>query len=189
MKYNIIILLSFFILSGCSSLEIFKKKENLIFEKNKNSIFYEKYSAKGVVKFEVKDKKIASRFIFYNNANSKELNFLNMFNSKIISLEINNNEINVINVKKDKNAKALEKIMNRDTFKKIILNLSGILTGDIGNIVHSERYKSGLYKILRNPDFEVFYKKYDNNLMPTNMIIDLFNISFEIKIAEWKLIK
>jgi hypothetical protein len=112
-----------------------------------------------------------------------------MFNSKIISLEINNNEINVINVKKDKNAKALEKIMNRDTFKKIILNLSGILTGDIGNIVHSERYKSGLYKILRNPDFEVFYKKYDNNLMPTNMIIDLFNISFEIKIAEWKLIE
>ena len=47
--------------------------------------------------------------------------------------------------------------------------------------VHVQRFSIGM-----GP---VFYKKYDNNLMPTNMIIDLFNISFEIKIAEWKLIK
>ena len=58
------------ITSGCTTLNIFTDNDSINsnnLNKNVSKINYENFSAKGVVKFEVKNQKISSRFNFIKN--------------------------------------------------------------------------------------------------------------------------
>ena len=79
--------------------------------------------------------------------------------------------------------------MNREIFKKIITNFSNIITGEIEDPIFVKKYSNGLKKIIKNDIYEVKYKRYNKELLPTIMEIDFFNITFNLKIIDWVLIK
>lgn len=79
--------------------------------------------------------------------------------------------------------------MNREIFKKIITNFSNIITGEIEKPIFLIKYSNGLKKIIKNDIYEVKYKRYNKELLPTIMEIDFFNITFNLKIIDWVLIK
>ena len=164
MRYNLLILYIFLIPTGCSTVNIFTK-ENIIDipEKKyfKEKIVYEKFIANGVVKF--------------NNA--------------IVTFEIKKDSIEIKESNDDINSDALTKIMNREIFKKIITNFSNIITGEIEEPIFVKKYSNGLKKIIKNDIYEVKYKRYNKELLPTIMEIDFFNITFNLKIIDWVLIK
>ena len=134
MKYNIIILFFLVIIPGCTTLDIFTRNDSINsnnLKKNEINLNYDNFTAKGIVKFNVKNKKISSRFNFIKNKSYEEIVFLDVFNNSIISFEIKKNEILLKESQKEINAESLEEILNRKVFKKIILNFSSILTGKI----------------------------------------------------------
>ena len=79
--------------------------------------------------------------------------------------------------------------MNRKVFKKIILNFSSILTGKIDNNLYLEKYENGLYKIIKNNNYAVYYKMYNSKSLPVIMKVDFFNILFDLKIVNWNINK
>ena len=188
MKYKFILLFFSIIIAGCSSLDKITKKisiENTKIQKNIAYSAYENYKAKGIVKFETKKQKISSRFIFKKSKTAEEIEFLNIFNNPLISFEIKKNEIIVKKSKKDVNSEAIQEVLNREVFKKIILNFSNILTGKIKNAMQYEKYENGLYKSIRNENYAVFYKMYNDKFLPVMMRVDFFSISFDLKIINW----
>ncbi len=192
MRYNLLILYIFLIPTGCSTVNIFTKENNIdIPEKKyfKEKIIYEKFIAKGVVKFNVKNEKVSSRFKFIKNKNIEEIIFLDIFNNAIVTFEIKKDSIKIKESNDDINSDALTKIMNREIFKKIITNFSNIITGEIEKPIFLIKYSNGLKKIIKNDIYEVKYKRYNKELLPTIMEIDFFNITFNLKIIDWVLIK
>ena len=188
MKYKFILLYFSIIIAGCSSFDKITKKisiENTKIQKNIAYSEYENYKAKGIVKFETKKQKISSRFIFKKSKTAEEIEFLNIFNNPLISFEIKKNEIIVKKSKKDVNSEAIQEVLNREVFKKIILNFSNILTGKIKNAMQYEKYENGLYKSIRNENYAVFYKMYNDKFLPVMMRVDFFSISFDLKIINW----
>ena len=83
----------------------------------------------------------------------------------------------------------MKEILNRKVFKKIILNFSSILTGKIDNNLHLEKYENGLYKIIKNNNYSVYYKMYNRESLPVIMKVDFFNILFDLKIVNWNVNK
>lgn len=192
MKYNIIILFFLVIIPGCTSLDIFTRNDSInsnTLKKNGGNINYDNFTAKGIVKFEVKNKKISSRFNFIKNKSYEEIVLLDVFNNSIISFEIKKNEILVKESQKGINSESLKEILNRKVFKKIILNFSSILTGKIDNNLHLEKYENGLYKIIKNNNYSVYYKMYNRESLPVIMKVDFFNILFDLKIVNWNVNK
>lgn len=190
MKYNIIIFFFAVITTGCTTLNIFTDNDSINsnnLHKNVSKINYENFSAKGVVKFEVKNQKISSRFNFIKNKSYEEIVFLDIFNNSIISFEIKSNEILIKESQKEINSESLKEILNRKVFKKIILNFSSILTGKIDNNLYLEKYENGLYKIIKNNNYSVYYKMYNSELLPVIMKVDFFNILFDLKIVNWNI--
>ena len=192
MKYKFILLFFFIIIAGCSSLDKITKKipiENAKVKKNFEQPVFENYIAKGIVKFETKNQKISSRFNFKKSKTVEEIEFLNIFNNPLISFEIKKNEIIVKKSKKNINSEAIQEVLNREVFKKIILNFSSILTGKIKNVMQYEKYENGLYKSIRNENYAVFYKMYNDKFLPVMMSVDFFSISFDLKIINWDTIE
>ena len=192
MKYNIIIFFFVVITTGCTTLNIFTDNDSINsnnLNKNVSKINYENFSAKGVVKFEVKNKKISSRFNFIKNKSYEEIVFLDIFNNSIISFEIKSDEILIKESQKEINSESLKEILNRKVFKKIILNFSSILTGKIDNNLYLEKYENGLYKIIKNNNYSVYYKMYNSELLPVIMKVDFFNVLFDLKIVNWNINK
>ena len=192
MKYNIIIFFFAVIITGCTTLNIFTDNDSINsnnLNKNVSKINYENFSAKGVVKFEVKNQKISSRFNFIKNKSYEEIVFLDIFNNSIISFEIKSNEILIKESQKEINSESLKEILNRKVFKKIILNFSSILTGKIDNNLYLEKYENGLYKIIKNNNYSVYYKMYNSELLPVIMKVDFFNVLFDLKIVNWNINK
>ena len=192
MKYNIIIFFFVVITTGCTTLNIFTKNDSINsnnLKKNVSNINYDNFSAQGVVKFEVKNQKISSRFNFIKNKSYEEIVFLDIFNNSIISFEIKSNEILIKESQKKINSESLKEILNRKVFKKIILNFSSILTGKIDNNLYLEKYENGLYKIIKNNNYAVYYKMYNSKSLPVIMKVDFFNILFDLKIVNWNINK
>ena len=192
MKYNIIIFFFAVITTGCTTLNIFNDNDSINsnnLNKNVSKINYENFSAKGIVKFEVKNQKISSRFNFIKNKSYEEIVFLDIFNNSIISFEIKSNEILIKESQKEINSESLKEILNRKVFKKIILNFSSILTGKIDNNLYLEKYENGLYKIIKNNNYSVYYKMYNSELLPVIMKVDFFNVLFDLKIVNWSINK
>ena len=192
MKYKFLLLLFSIIIAGCSSLDKITKKipiENTKIQKNISYSVYENYIAKGIVKFQTKNQKISTRFNFKKSKIVEEIEFLNIFNNPLISFEIKKNEIIVKKSKKNINSEAIQEVLNREVFKKIILNFSSILTGKIKNVMQYEKYENGLYKSIRNENYAVFYKMYNDKFLPVMMSVDFFSISFDLKIIDWDTIE
>ena len=192
MKYNIIIFFFAVITTGCTTLNIFADNDSINsnnLHKNVSKINYENFSTKGVVKFEIKNQKISSRFNFIKNESYEEIIFLDIFNNSIISFEIKSNEILIKESQKEINSESLKEILNRKVFKKIILNFSSILTGKIDNNLYLEKYENGLYKIIKNNNYSVYYKMYNSELLPVIMKVDFFNVLFDLKIVNWNINK
>ena len=192
MKYNITILFFLVIIPGCTTLDIFTRSDSInsnVLKKNESNINYDNFTAKGIVKFKVKNKKISSRFNFIKNKSYEEIVFLDVFNNSIISFEIKKNEILLKESQKEINSESLEEILNRKVFKKIILNFSSILTGKIDNNLYLEKYENGLYKIIKNNNYAVYYKMYNSKSLPVIMKVDFFNILFDLKIVNWNINK
>lgn len=188
MKYKFLLLFFSTLIAGCSSLDKITKKipiENTKIQKNITYSVYENYIAKGIVKFQTKNQKISSRFNFKKSETAEEIEFLNIFNNPLISFEIKKNEIIIKKSKKNINSEAIQEVLNRDVFKKIILNFSSILTGKIKNVMQYEKYENGLFKSIRNENYAVFYKMYNEKFLPVMMSVDFFSISFDLKIINW----
>ena len=188
MKYKFLLLLFYIIIAGCSSLDKITKKipiENTKIQKKITYSMYENFIAKGTVKFQTKNQKISSRFNFKKSKTVEEIEFLNIFNNPLISFEIKKNEIIIKKSKKNINSEAIQEVLNREVFKKIILNFSSILTGKIKNVMQYEKYENGLYKSIRNENYAVFYKMYNDKFLPVMMSVDFFSISFDLKIINW----
>mgnify|MGYP001371556175 CR=1 FL=1 len=144
-----------------------------------------KIQENNVVKFETQNQKISSRFNFKKSKAAEEIEFLNIFNNPLISFEIKKDEIVVKKSKKNINSEAIQEVLNREVFKKIILNFSSILTGKIKNVMQYKKYENGLYKLIRNENYTVFYKMYNDKFLPVIMSVDFFSISFDLKIIDW----
>jgi len=71
MKFKLIIII-FISLTGCQSIQIFKEKPP-VEEKKIENVFYENFSAKGVVKFYAKNKNVSSRFKFIKNKDDERI--------------------------------------------------------------------------------------------------------------------
>lgn len=70
MKYKLIFL-SLLILCGCQSINVFNFEKSLKKTETIENVFYENFSAKGIVKFYAKNKKISSRFNFIKNGSQE----------------------------------------------------------------------------------------------------------------------
>jgi len=189
MKYKIIIICLILIVGGCSSIKILEQKDSSKETKTYENVFYENFVAKGIVKFYVEDQKISSRFNFKKNREIEEIEFIDLFNNIIVTFEINKDNIKIKDDKKNVNSQALQKIINRPIFKNIIINFSKILSGKANSPISVKKYKNGLYKSIKNNTYTVYYKIYNSDLLPVLMKIDFFNIMFDLKILNWKLIK
>ena len=190
MKYSKLLLLSFsLIIGGCSGTNLFQKNIFIKEDIKKENIFYENFIATGVVKFYVDEKKISSRFNFIKNKDIEEIEFLDLFNNVIATFKIEKSSIKIKNYEKNLNSEALQKIINRPIFKNIITNFSNILMCKENPLVDSERYKDGLLRKIKNENYLVTYITYNKNSLPVIMNIDFFNINFDLKIINWKLVK
>ena len=189
MKFSFIIIFFSIILSGCSTMDILKSKKNKEVSWNLINISYDNFIVNGVIKFSVKNQKISSRFNYIKNKNEETIEFIDLFNNKIVSFLIKKEAIQIKETKRNINSNDLEKIINKDIFKKVIINFSNILTGSINNPTFVKRYENGLYKNIRNKNYEVFYDSYNNKNLPTVMRINFLNINFNLKIKKWELLK
>ena len=189
MKFSFIIIFFSIILSGCSTMDILKSKKNKEVSGNLINISYDNFIVNGVIKFSVKNQKISSRFNYIKNKNEETIEFIDLFNNKIVSFLIKKDAIQIKETKRNINSNDLEKIINKDIFKKVIINFSNILTGSINNPTFVKRYENGLYENIRNKNYEVFYDNYNNKNLPIVMRINFLNINFNLKIKKWELLK
>ena len=106
-----------------------------------------------------------------------------------MAFEIKKNGIEIKNYKNNVNSDALEKLINRPIFKNIIINFSNILMANRNEVISVKKYKNGLLREIKNETYVVAYKVYNKEFLPVIMEIDFFNISFDLKILNWKIIK
>ena len=85
MKFSFIIIFFSIILSGCSTMDILKSKKNKEVPGNLINISYDNFIVNGVIKFSVKNQKISSRFNYIKNKNVETIEFIDLFNNKIVS--------------------------------------------------------------------------------------------------------
>jgi len=190
MKYKVILLSFIFIgLSGCVNLEVSEKNNSVDEVLHKKNNLYEEYKVTGVIKFKQKENNISSRFNYKKDKNSETIEFLDFFNNIIIAFEVTPGIIKIKNAKKNINSKALKEIINRPIFKNIIVNFSGILSGDIKDKDSIVDYKNGLYEKIKTSEYEIDYKSYNKMLLPTHLEINFLKIFFSIKISHWELQK
>ena len=189
MKYKILIISFLFVLTGCVNIPIFNDNNKVLEKKIDSQIINDNYAVTGVVKFNIQDRNISSRFKFIRKNEKEKINFLDMFNSEIVSFGIKDNNINVENNKKNKKSEELKKIVNRPIFKKIFINFSSILSQNLKYPKYIERYENGLYKIIRNESFLVYYLSYNTKKLPKNINVEYLNILFNIRINSWEFIK
>ena len=187
MKFKLIFIM-FISLTGCQSIQIFKPEQK-VEEKKVENVFYEDFSAKGVVKFYAKNRNVSSRFKFIKNKNDEKIEFLDVFNNVIVTFKINKENIEILDGSKKLNSKSLEKIINKPYFKKIILNFSNILTGKTKSAEVIKQYDNGLFEFIKNDKYSIYYKMYNKDFLPVNMKINFLNILFDLKIINWTLIK
>ena len=88
MKFSFIIIFFSIILSGCSTMDILKSKKNKEVSGNLINISYDNFIVNGVIKFSVKNQKISSRFNYIKNKNEETIEFIDLFNNKIVSFLI-----------------------------------------------------------------------------------------------------
>ena len=189
MKYNTIIFFCALVISGCSNTKLFQEEIPTNENSYKENISHENFIATGTVKFSVEEKKISSRFSFIKNKKKEEIEFLDLFNNVIVAFEIKKNGIEIKNYKNNVNSDALEKLINRPIFKNIIINFSNILMANRNEVISVKKYKNGLLREIKNETYVVAYKVYNKEFLPVIMEIDFFNISFDLKILNWKIIK
>ena len=190
MKYKVILLYFIFIgLSGCVNLEVSEKNNSIAETLHKNNNLYEEYEVTGVIKFKQKENNISSRFNYKKDKNSETIEFLDFFNNIIVAFEVTPGIIKIKNAKKNINSKALKEIINRPIFKNIIVNFSGILSGDIKDKDSIVDYKNGLHEKIKTSEYEIAYKSYNKMLLPTHLEINFLKIFFSIKISHWELQK
>ena len=187
MKFKLILII-FISLTGCQSIQIFKEKPP-VEEKKIENVFYENFSAKGVVKFYAKNKNVSSRFKFIKNKDDERIEFLDVFNNVIVTFQVDEKNIEILDGSKKLNSESLEKIVNRPYFKKIILNFSNILTGRTESAEVIKKYSNGLFEFIKNEKYSIYYKMYNKDHLPVNMKINFLNILFDLKIVNWTLIK
>ena len=189
MKYNTIIFFCALVISGCSNTKLFQEEISTNENSYKENISHENFIVTGTVKFSVEEKKISSRFSFIKNKKKEEIEFLDLFNNVIVAFEIKKNGIEIKNYKNNVNSDALEKLINRPIFKNIIINFSNILMANRNEVISVKKYKNGLLREIKNETYVVAYKVYNKEFLPVIMEIDFFNISFDLKILNWKIIK
>tara|TARA_B110000438_G_C15811122_1_gene649696 strand:+ start:1889 stop:2491 length:603 start_codon:yes stop_codon:yes gene_type:complete len=189
MKYNTIIFFCALVISGCSNTKLFQEEISTNENSYKENISHENFIVTGTVKFSVEEKKISSRFNFIKNKKKEEIEFLDLFNNVIVAFEIKKNGIEIKNYKNNVNSDALEKLINRPIFKNIIINFSNILMANRNEVISVKKYKNGLLREIKNETYVVAYKVYNKEFLPVIMEIDFFNISFDLKILNWKIIK
>ena len=188
MKYNTIIFFCALVISGCSNTKLFQEEISTNENSYKENISHENFIVTGTVKFSVEEKKISSRFSFIKNIKKEEIEFLDLFNNVIVAFEIKKNGIEIKNYKNNVNSDALEKLINRPIFKNIIINFSNILMANRNEVISVKKYKNGLLREIKNETYAVAYKVYNKEFLPVIMEIDFFNISFDLKILNWKII-
>ena len=189
MKYNTIIFFCALVISGCSNTKLFQEEISTNENSYKENISHENFIVTGTVKFSVEEKKISTRFNFIKNKKKEEIEFLDLFNNVIVAFEIKKNGIEIKNYKNNVNSDALEKLINRPIFKNIIINFSNILMANRNEVISVKKYKNGLLREIKNETYVVAYKVYNKEFLPVIMEIDFFNISFDLKILNWKIIK
>ena len=190
MKYKVILLSFIFIgLSGCVNLEVSEKNNSVDEVLHKKNNLYEEYKVTGVIKFKQKENNISSRFNYKKDKNSETIEFLDFFNNIIIAFEVTPGIIKIKNAKKNINSQALKEIINRPIFKNIIVNFSGILSGNIKDKDSVVEYKNGLYETIKTSEYKIDYKAYNEMSLPTHLEINFSKILFSIKISNWELKK
>jgi len=187
MNYKISLL--FFLcvtLTGCTAFNFFHSENLNNNAEQVDNKFYKNFKVNGIIKFYTKENNISSRFNLVKSSNLNTIEFLDIFNSVILSLLIKPESIDLINHKKNVDAAPLYKLINRSIFKDIISSLPFILSGNINNSLVAEKYSNGLYKILKTDQYSVYYKKYSKDNMPVIMEIKFLNVIFDLKIMHWK---
>ncbi|MDA7842079.1 hypothetical protein N9A44_00455 [Gammaproteobacteria bacterium] len=188
MKYKVILLSFIFIgLSGCVNLEVSEKNNSVDEVLHKKNNLYEEYKITGVIKFKQKENNISSRFNYKKDKDSETIEFLDFFNNIIIAFEVTPGIIKIKNAKKNINSKSLKEIINRPIFKNIIVNFSGILSGDIKDKDSIVDYKNGLHEKIKTREYEIDYKSYNKMFLPTHLEINFLKIFFSIKILHWEI--
>ena len=51
------------------------------------------------------------------------------------------------------------------------------------------KYDNGLYELIKNEKYSIYYKMYNKDFLPVNMKIDFLNIIFDLKILNWTIIE
>ena len=51
------------------------------------------------------------------------------------------------------------------------------------------KYDNGLYELIKNEKYSIYYKMYNRDFLPVNMKIDFLNIIFDLKILNWTIIE
>ena len=157
MKFSFIIIFFSIILSGCSTMDILKSKKNKEVSGNLINISYDNFIVNGVIKFSVKNQKISSRFNYIKNKNEETIEFIDLFNNKIVSFLIKKEAIQIKETKRNINSNDLEKIINKDIFKKVIINFSNILTGSINNQTFVKKYEKATLQPQRTYTYTLIY--------------------------------
>ena len=188
MKYKLIFL-SLLILCGCQSINVFNFEKSLKKTETFENVFYENFSAKGIVKFYAKNKKISSRFNFVKNGSQEKIDFLDVFNNIMVTFKVEEEKIVIVDGAKKLNSDSLEQIINRPFFKTVILNFSNILMGKVEPQEVIRKYDNGLYELIKNEKYSIYYKMYNKDFLPVNMKIDFLNIIFDLKILNWTIIE
>ena len=186
MKFKVLIISFFLILSGCANISIFDNNNILLGKKKEIHKFNNNYSVTGVVKFKIQDKNFSSRFEFLRKNREDKIRLLDIFNNNIVSFNIEENFITIQDYKKNKKTDELKKIVNRPIFKNIFINFSDILSQNIQNPTYTEKYKNGLYKQISNNDFVIYYISYNKKNLVTKIKIEYLKIVFNLKISNWK---
>ena len=77
-----------------ASINVFNFEKSLKKTETIENVFYENFSAKGIIKFYAKNKKISSRLIYKNG--SEKIDFLDVFNNIIVTFKVEEEKIVIV---------------------------------------------------------------------------------------------
>ena len=144
---------------------------------------------KELLSFTRRIKKYLQDSIFIKNGSQEKIDFLDVFNNIIVTFKVEEEKIVIVDGAKKLNSDSLEKIINRPFFKTVILNFSNILMGKVEPQEVIRKYDNGLYELIKNEKYSIYYKMYNKDFLPVNMKIDFLNIIFDLKILNWTIIE
>ena len=189
MKFKVLTIIIFLVLTGCANIPIFDNNNAALDKKKEPLIINDNYLITGIVKFNIQDKNISSRFKFIRKNGKDKITLLDIFNNNIVSFNIVDNIVNIEDNKKNKKSKELKKLVNRPIFKNIFINFSGIINQNLKYPKYIEKYENGLFKIIKNESFLIHYLSYDQNKLIKNINIEYLNIIFNLRINNWEFIR